>query len=392
MPDRPPEPSSFSLVRGGALLRLERLLGRDVFRPTTRAVLGVLVTVVPLVVLAVAQGVLFGPRVTLPLAYDWTIYVRFLFGLPMLLIAEEPIDFRLAMAVRYLRTSGLVQDRARPRFERAIQELEHSRDSLFPEMVLLVGAVWLAWFSTRHVLGLSASNWQALTPGDESSVTWAGRWLDLVSLPFLQFLIFRWLWRLGLWSRLLMRVARLDLVLIPTHPDRAGGLGYLGEAHTVLGVFLVPVSAVMASRALQSVQSGAASLASLKGPLVGWAVLALVITLGPLMVFVPKLLAARRQGLDDYGALAIEYTQGFDKKWVRQGRPSETDLLGASDIQSLADLSNSFAIIDAMRITPPNLRNAASLLAAALLPILPLLAAVVPVEVILKQIAQLVAR
>jgi len=216
--------------------------------------------------------------------------------------------------------------------------------------------------------------------------------LDLVSLPFLQFLIFRWLWRLGLWSRLLMRVARLDLVLIPTHPDRAGGLGYLGEAHTVLGVFLVPVSAVMASRALQSVQSGAASLASLKGPLVGWAVLALVITLGPLMVFVPKLLAARRQGLDDYGALAIEYTQGFDKKWVRQGRPSETDLLGASDIQSLADLSNSFAIIDAMRITPPNLRNAASLLAAALLPILPLLAAVVPVEVILKQIAQLVAR
>jgi hypothetical protein len=392
VPDQSPEPPRFSLVRGGAILRLERLLGRDVLRPPTRAVLGVVVTAVPLVVLAAAQGVLFGVRVSLPLVYDWTVYVRFLFALPMLLLVEEMIDLRLSMMVRYFRTSGLLEDRGRKRLEVAIRQLERSRDSLFPETAMLVGAVALSWFSTRHVLGLPVTSWQALAPGSESSVTWAGRWFDLVSLPFLQFLIYRWLWRIGLWARLLMRVSRLELVLIPTHPDRAGGLGILGEVHSVFGLFLAPLSAVMASRALQSVQFGAASLTSLRGAMVGWAVLALAITLGPLMVFVPKLLAARRLGLDDYGALAIEYTHGFDQKWVRAGRPREQDLLGTSDIQSLADLSNSFAIVDAMRFMPPSLRNALSLLIAALLPILPLLAAVMPVEDILKQLAQLVMR
>jgi hypothetical protein len=392
MPDWSPEKLDFTLVRGGAILRLERLLGRGVFRPQTRAALGVAVTVVPLVALAAAQGVLFGTRVSLPLVYDWTIYVRFLFALPMLLLAEEIIDLRISMVVRYLRTSGLLRDDAKRGFEAAIRELERSRDSLFPEIVMLGGAVALAWFSTRYVLGPSVTCWQVLTPGDESSVTWAGRWLDLVSLPLLQFLVYRWLWRIGLWSRLLLRASRLDLVLIPTHPDRAGGLGYLGEAHTVFGVMLAPVSAIMASRALQSVQFGTASLPSLKGALVGWGILALVITLGPLMVFVPKLLATRRLGWDDYGTLAVEYTHDFDEKWLRRARPSEADLLGTADIQSLADLSNSFAIIDAMRIIPPSLRNALSLLLSALLPIVPMLAVVMPVEDILKQIAQLVMR
>ena len=40
----------------------------------------------------------------------------------------------------------------------------------------------------------------------------------------------------------------LDLQLVPTHPDRAGGLGFLGGAHRPLGLLAVAVGSVLSGR------------------------------------------------------------------------------------------------------------------------------------------------
>ena len=56
----------------------------------------------------------------------------------------------------------------------------------------------------------------------------AGNYFFWLSLPVFQFMLIRWYYRLLLWCRFLWRVSRLDLDLVPAHPDRAGGLGFLG--------------------------------------------------------------------------------------------------------------------------------------------------------------------
>ena len=117
-----------------------------------------------------------------------------------------------------------------------------------------------------------------------------------------------------------------------------------------------------------------------------------MLTLGPLLVFLPRMIAAKRRGLAEYGQLASEYTRGFDRKWLRGGEGGEggEPLLGTADIQSLADLGNSYAVIQSMRPTPASLRHAASLALAIALPMLPLLAVVFPLEKIFMQLLQLV--
>lgn len=387
--------ASFSLVQGGPIYRVERRFrlvregGRGL---AARTIAAVGVTFLPLVVLSAVQGVLFGSRVVVPLASDLTIYTRFLFAISLLLAAEASIDQRLNAAVKHFRTSGLLEGKAEADFESAIGRLEHSRDSLLPELILLLGAFAFAWISSRAILGSPVPTWRAITPGLESSTTLAGRWLDLVSLPIFNFLVFRWLWRILLWSVFLIRVSKIDLKLVPTHPDGAAGLGFLGGAHTAFGAFLVPLAATAAARGVQWVQYGGGTLESLRNALIAFLVVGLAITLGPLLVFAPRLMVVKRRGLLDYGKLASDYTRRFDKKWVHAGTAGEEPLLGTADIQSLADLGNSFAIIKGMRVMPPNIRHAETLVMAAALPMIPLLAFIMPVEKILKQLLQLVMR
>ena len=65
----------------------------------------------------------------------------------------------------------------------------------------------------------------------EGGLTAAGWWYALVSLPMFRFLLWRWLWRVFIWAALLWQTSKIQLRLLPTHPDQAGGLGTLGVAH-----------------------------------------------------------------------------------------------------------------------------------------------------------------
>ena len=78
----------------------------------------------------------------------------------------------------------------------------------------------------------------------------------------------------------------------------------------------------------------------------------LIIVLGPLLLFLPHLAAARRIGLREYGTLAQRYVRGFDDKWLRGRAPAGEPLIGSADIQSLADLGNSYQIVREMRTVP----------------------------------------
>src|SRR6202043_1007089 len=77
----------------------------------------VLIPWVPLVLLSLTAGHAFGGGVAIPLLCDPEIYIRFLFVVPLLALAEVFVATSIAVQVRYFITSGIVAERERPRFE-----------------------------------------------------------------------------------------------------------------------------------------------------------------------------------------------------------------------------------------------------------------------------------
>jgi len=112
----------------------------------------------------------------------------------------------------------------------------------------------------------------------------------------------------------------------------------------------------------------------------------LCVVFGPLLVFAPRLAQAKRTGLREYGTLAERYVREFDVKWLRGGVPAGEPLVGSADIQSLADLSNSFEVVRSMRVALVTKDALIQLGAAALVPIAPLALTMMPAEELAKRL------
>ena len=69
----------------------------------------------------------------------------------------------------------------------------------------------------------------------------------------------------------------------------------------------------------------------------------------------------------------------FDQKWLRRKGNGE-QLLGSGDIQSLADLGNSYAVVREMRAVPFSTEDVLWLLVVSVVPMLPLLLTIMPLD------------
>jgi hypothetical protein len=344
----------------------------------------------PLLVLSAVEGHLTS-GVQIPFLLDFGVHARFLFSLPLLILVEIVAGSRLGLAAAQLVERRLVRPQDQGRFEQAVVDALRVRDSTALEVALLVLAYLGSFLGLAISFSFAASSWDLLIGPTGARLTLAGIWSTFVAVPLYQFLIYRNVARLISWSRFLWTVAGLDLQIVPTHPDRAGGLGFLGGAHRPLGLLGVAVGAVLSGRYCSEILYGGASLATLRIPIVSFVVLMLLVCLGPLVVFLPKLMLARRSGLVEYGALALRYTSAFDSKWLRGGAPASEEILGSADIQSLADLGSAFERIEQMRPVPFGLKDVTALAAASLLPMLPVFATAMPLEEILKTIFKVLA-
>lgn len=101
---------------------------------------------------------------------------------------------------------------------------------MFVEIALIAFVLTAGPALFFDVLTVNASTWYVGGVGAELRLSMAGYWLAYVSLPLYQFLLLRWLFRILVWPRFLWQVSRLNLHLVPTHPDRAGGLGFLAQS------------------------------------------------------------------------------------------------------------------------------------------------------------------
>lgn len=383
------ESADFSLVLGGPLFQLLRrahLSDDALLLVRQRLIVIALLVWLPLLALSALQGqLLSGPAV--PFLLDMEVHIRFLVALPLLIIAELVVHQRMRPLVQQFRERHLIPDRAMTRFESAIASAFRLRNSVLAE-VLLIAVVYgfgilILW---RHYWALDAATWYATPSADGAKLSLAGIWYGYVSLPIFQFLMIRWYFRLFIWARFLWQVSRIELSLVPTHPDRVGGLGFLSNTVYAFAVLAVAHGTLLAGMLANRILWLGATLPEFKAEIALVVVFVLCIVIVPLLVFAPQLAEAKRTGLREYGTLAERYVREFEAKWLRGGAPADEPFVGSGDVQSLADLGNSYEVVRTMRILPVTKEAVLRLGVATLVPLAPLALTMMPLEELLKKL------
>jgi hypothetical protein len=205
-----------------------------------------------------------------------------------------------------------------------------------------------------------------------------------VSLPIFQFLLVRWYYRIVIWARFLWQVSRIDLSLIPTHPDRVGGMGFLANVSFAFTPLAVAHGAMLAGPLANRIFYVGAKLPDFKPEIAVVVLFVLCLVFGPFMVFARQLASTKRTGLREYGTLAERYVRDFDAKWLRGGAPADEPFVGSADIQSLADLGNSLDIVKTMRVSPITRDALFGLMLATLAPVVPLMLTMMSLEELVK--------
>lgn len=387
-----PRTAAALLIQGGpgtAFLSRLRLAHPELGASSVRtAALLIAICWAPLFALSLLGGfVVRGAKI--PFLCDIGTQVRLLVAVPVLVLAEIPIGHGLREAAGRFLSTHLVREKELVRFNQIFVDALKRRDSRLAEIIL---AILVYGGSALVVLVApfeSGSTW--IRPGTYKGLSLAGYWYALVALPIFQFLMLRWIYRLGIWAGALWKISKLDLALTPTHPDRAGGLGFLGQAVPPFGLILFALSSVTSATIASRILFQGETLQEYQWSYLALFVVLVLIFTVPMLIFAPKLMTLKARGLHQYGELASNYNQAFHSKWVESVGATEDRLLGTGDIQSQAALENSFRVVNEIKPVPFDLGDFLGMVVPGLVPALPLILTIMPASAVLKALMKLAA-
>jgi hypothetical protein len=384
------DPQDFSLVLGGPLfqfLRRSHLADDTLMLLWRRIIVISLFAWLPLLLFSVLEGQALGGSAAIPFLMDVDVYTRFLVAIPLLIIAELVVHRRMRFLVKQFLERDLIPDNARARFDAAIASAFRLRNSALAEVLLIaivyIVGILIVW---RRYIVLDTATWYATPSVNGLKLSFTGMWFAYVSLPVFQFLLLRWYFRLFIWLRFLWQVSRIELKLIPIHPDRTGGLGFLAATSYAFVPLMAAHGALLAGNFANRIFYLGAAFPDFKLEILLYIIFLVCVVQCPLIVFAPQLAQAKRLGLREYDALAQRYVRQFDTKWLRGGAPEDEQMVGSADIQSLADLGNSLEVIRTMQIVPLSKEAILQLAAATLVPIIPLTLTMMPLEKLLEKL------
>jgi hypothetical protein len=341
----------------------------------------------PLFILSAIDGHL-STGAQVPFLSDFDLQARLLVALPLLIGGEVVVHRRMPRTVRQFVERRIVTGSTRAAFDTAVSFARASGRSVVAEILILACVCTIGVMFGTSIASLSDSTWYAQSVNGSTIRTAAGWWYVGISRPLFQFVLWRWYYRFLVWNEFLWRVSRLRLRLIPTHPDKRGGLGFLFALSDTFAPFLFAHGAMVAGRVANGVIHAGFTLQHYEFELVIIPTAALLFVLGPEFIFAPTLWRAKRKGLAEYGRLAQKYVREFDHKWLHGQTAGAGALLGSADIQSLADLGNSFETIQQLRVLPGRDRIL-SLGLATVLPLAPLPLTIVSARELLERLVKM---
>jgi hypothetical protein len=383
------DPSVSPSLVDDVTLRLQRQVGLVPARGlgvVRRAVFFALLTWLPLVAWALYTGRILPGGVDEPLVMHFGVHVRFLLAVPALILGEAMAHRVSTTLIPYFLTSGVVPPAQRGAFVRVVGSVARLRDRTLPW--LLIAVVVLAWTILQPVAVGSEAGHEAkwASSAEGGGLGFGGWWFLYVSRPIFSVLLAAWLWRLALVFVLLKRIAGLELSIVPTHPDGAGGLGFVKDMPKAFSLLAFATSAVVASRLAHDVIYHDVSLLSLKVVLGGFVVMVIAVCVAPLLALARPLAAAKRRALLEYGALVGKHGRLVRQRWILGEKLADDGLIQAAEIGPVADTLALYDAVRRMQAVPFGKTTLIGIAVPTLVPILVLLSTQVPIKEVLKKI------
>jgi hypothetical protein len=374
-----------SLVRGGPFYRAQqaaRLIRPNDWNHARRVPLALAVGWLPLILITAATN----PSGLASVIGDYRVHSRMLIAVPVLLFGQLLMESRFRMVVRHIVEADLLDTLGRARMNDMIAMLRRLRDSVVPETAILV--LLIAHTLTSFKGQVDVTPWLAYRLGPDIHLTPAGWYAVVVSTTLFQFLLGLGLWQWLLWFIFAFKLSRLDLKLVPTHPDGSGGLGFLALTTVAFAPISFAAAAVIGSTWRHEILHHGVNPMTFKLDAIVLLIIIVFVAFGPLAFFVPRLAALRRQGILEYGTLGQIHSTDFHEKWILHRAGHESDFLTAPESSALADYGSSYEKVQQLQPFPAD-KGAFIVLAISLVvPMLPVILAVIPLDVVLKSLLE----
>lgn len=377
----------FSLVVGGpfnALLGRCGLLEADGL-PSQQAALGIalLAWLLP-GVLAIVQTLLDPSYHGVKYFEDYSTLARLFIAIGIMLATERLADQRLGQLIREFWQSRVIAGEARKSFFEVVRATDRASSSALAQALILAIALVAAGRTTDFDLAVEQMGWEGREVTTGAVLSWAGLAARWFSIPVFQFLVMMWLWRLVVWTQLLFRISRLPLQLVPLHPDRVAGLGFLGVFPGIFRGFVFALSCVVASLLLKDLQADAGhSVELLRKLAIVWVGCVLVLFVAPLCVFYVPLYELRERELGGNARRVNHWFREFHERWIDGNEDAPVD---PRSRPSLGDLNSAIETLQGMRAVPIDRAAVIQLLVAALAPLVVVGATQIPLKQMLGNI------
>jgi hypothetical protein len=284
--------------------------------------------------------------------------------------------------------SGLVDGALRAAFERTLRDAARLRRSWIG--LAVIGAVLapLLVLGRRQAAGSHELIWATGAGAPAGGFDFPVLWFAYVARPIFLLVLASWLWRLVVLAWTFARIARLELRLAPTHPDRVGGLGFVEALPIGLAPVFLAISLAVAGRWAHQVLYHGLDVMTLRLPAAALVLASAALGLAPLLAFSGPLRALRRRSLLAYGALLGDYGRAFERRWIgREDADSvAAPMLSAPEIGPVADTVALYEAVSRLRPAPISRRSLLPIVLAAALPLLPVFLIQLPVKAVLLQV------
>ncbi|MBS0319322.1 MAG: hypothetical protein JSR18_02170 [Proteobacteria bacterium] len=352
-----------------------------------RAALLGLVAWLPLPVLAwIADGLTVGPA-THSLLSDVGIHVRLLLAVPALALADGWCGSRLSVIARHFGTTGLCDDATRPRLAAILESARRLCAARWSRLLIALLAYASVFAAFVSLPDSALPQWQRTpTLGAMPLVAW---WHLLVSAPLVFVLVYSWIWRWGVWFRLLIQLSRLPFHLSATHPDQAAGVRFVGYSLRAFAPVAFAVGAIFAGRAGADALNHGVALTHYQDAAIGTILATVIVIALPTLAFTPRLLREWRLGVFAYGNLGSLHSRFFEQKWVLSRPRIGPEIVDAEEYSIATDLQAYIGSVYSMHLTTLDVRSLIVLAIATGLPMLGVMLAFAPIDVLIKEAAGL---
>lgn len=376
-------PGPIGLLRDDLAIRLQRRVGLappDGIGAVRRAAFWGLLAWLPIAAWAAATGHAYREGGESMLAH-YGVTLRLLVAIPLMILAEAVLLRTVATLARRFVDSGLCSGDPGALRDTAAS-LARVRDVAHPWVLALgAGLAWIAALGAGSA-GEASAHGLAWADGGRG---FGAVWYLWIGRPIFVACACVWLWRAILLAWVLHRAVSVGMTLVPAHPDRLGGLGFLADLTGAFGIVAFALSAVIAGGWAHDVAHHGKDVMSLKLPMIASVVLLTAVFLAPLLVLAGPMGRARKRALLQYGALLSRHGGALHRRWIL-GEKVDEPVLEAPEIGASADAAQLYDSVGKMLPVPLRPAMVAAVAVPAALPMLALLSMQVPVGDLLKAI------